>query len=660
MTKQRSSRVLYKSGYLNELRGKVIAKYLDDIRAKGKYVIKFTTDKNHRNILAIRFHLNHVLKEYRGIDLLQRFFYRELDENENEKPLLNDMWFETSSIEYFEKYLNTELDEDTGGYYLKNGKINGCEVIDREYIANLKKNQKGLTWEDFYFGKERDNCQWVGVLNDWHCERSEFKKVLNIIKESFSWEPVVAAFIHGTGGVGKTTFLRSVCKSMVLEGYIILWLENLQSFLNDNLRHVNRNLKYVLVIDDWSLFEEENLAATELFKKLSQVDNIKLVIANRKIFKTRFKKYVLGNSYFEITAEDNNEILNKAIGYYPEWKSIVENFPFKDIKKTSIFIIFFVIANSLENRSIKKTTGILARFLNILEEDLTAINVFFPGMAKAIYHLANIYNNHGITFTWSALTTLAIEYGDHKASNYFLYDEDNPVCKIMSRYIFLDRLLLPVFYDCEVVYFHHKTLLEEGFCKINIEGLYFNEGSVILEMIDIFFRNNEDPHAMDLINVYSLNTIDDEPAEIKQYTTLIKSPTFYSILALSNTFEQIYKEAKTITGEDFWQGRLATILHLCERRFPPHYTRAILIILKKVGCTAQCITDAINLSENDDKHLDKLYQTLLQQYIKRFEEYEAAFVLSLISNRELIISPMDTYPKKPPYVCYSLDAFEAL
>jgi len=649
MAKQRSSRVLYKAGFLNELREKVINKYLEETNSKGKYVLTFSTDKNSKYILAFKFHFNEVL----GIDALWRFFYRELDEYRNEVPLTTDMSFESSTIDLFESYLNTEIDEDTGSYFLKNGKISGCEVIDKEFFRIQKKNIPGHTVEDFYMAKQRNNCQWAGIANDWHCKRAITEQVIEEIKASYSWEPVISVFVHGLGGIGKTTFLRQISKACVDEGLIILWLNSLKEILSDGLKNIVHNLKYLIIIDDLSIFEKGDDNIEDLFAKISAFENIKIIIADRQIELKRYKKYLIGNNYIELTSEDNDEIINKILYYNAAWRPIVESFPFGEIYKSSIFKILFVIAKEYETGTTKFTKGIQGRFVDIIEDDLIKLNNLVPGISKALYHLAFLYHSHYNTFTWKAFLKLANSYSGKNFPYSFRFDLSFPANKILNRYFSLEDFLIPYMEDEQVIYFHHRTLLSDGLCSVHLDDLYFDTDNILLEIIDTFYQKAEPELAHDILNIHYWS--DDPTGDITKdnyFKEIRLSMPFFELLALDHTLEKIRKEANSIQGELFWKSRLTCILYLF-KSFPIFYQREVLNLLISFGCHAECVLEAYQASEFDDLYLPNLRGKLGREFIDRFKP--DFFITHLIETEQVHV--LDLFPDKPPYLYFSLDTF---
>ena len=657
MAKQRSSRVLYEAGYLSELREKVINKFLDDIHSKGKIVLKFSTDKYSPEYIGLNDIFIKTIRQKFDGQTLVRFFNRESDENGKEKLLTEPMWFEKTTIDLFEKYLNLTIEETTGEYFLNNGKIAGCDVIDREFFRVHKKNIFGHSVDDFYLAKQRNNCQWVGVANDWHCERVITKQVISEIKASYSWEPVISAFIYGLGGVGKTTFLRQLAKVCVEEGFIVLWLNSLMKILNDDFRNIIHNLKYIILIDDFSIFEKGEDKIDDLFTKISDFENIKIVIADRQIELTRYKKHLVGSNHFELTSEDNGEIINKILYYNAAWRPIVESFPFGEIYKTSIFKILFVIAKEFESGTLSLTKGIQGRFVDIIEQDLVKLNTLVPGISKALYYLAFLYNSHNQTFTWKAFLKLANSYSTIRFPYSFKFDASFPACKILNRYFSLEGFLMPYMEDEQVIYFHHRTLISDGLCNVHIDDLYFDTNNILLEIINVFHKTEEPELACDLLNIHYWS---DEPTgDVKKdecFKEIRKSVPFFEILALDHTLEQVRKEARANPhGESFWKSRLTCILYLF-KSFPLYYQREVLNLIISFGCKARCIVEAYHYSEFDEFYLTKLRRELGKDFINKCKPIGP--VAFLIEEEQIHV--LDLFPDKPPYLYFSLDTFDGI
>ncbi|QEM12974.1 hypothetical protein [Mucilaginibacter rubeus] len=655
MAKQRSSRELYKAGYLNELREKVINKYLDDVKSRDKIVLKFNRDKRSKVYVGLNLVFEKKIGQVFDGDTLIRFFHRTLDKNGNEMPLKENRWFEKTTIDLFEKYLLVSIEEDTGRYFLRNGKIAGCEVIDREFVSKAKKNTFNHDVEDFYLAKQKNDCQWVGIANDWACPRPVIKQVINQIKESFAWEPPISALIHGLGGVGKTTFLRQMTVACINEGFVVLWIISLESFLKDDLKNIISNLKYILILDDLSAYLARQERIEDLFEKVGHFNNVKVVVSDRVSEHPNIRKYLLGNNFFELTSRDNVEIINKILFFKKSWQPIVDGFSYNEIYSTSIFKILFIIIKESEDQTRTFTKGIHGRFVDIIEHDLVRLNIFFPGLSKALYHLGCLYCFHNQTFTWKALIKLAIHYSGGSNAQIVDFDLSNPSCKVLNRYFSLEHFLMPYYEDDQIIYFHHGILLSDGLCKVHLDELYFNNNDILLEIIDVFHKCDEPELAYDILNIHYYS---DEPsgdiAKDNYFQEIRNTVPFFDVLTKNHTLERLLKEASVPQTESFWRGRLGSILHIFENT-PIYYQREILALLIASGCEGICVLQTYHYSEEIESLIPALRDKFKQSLIIAYNGTLPGHLNLLFEVRACV---MDLYTERPPFWYFTLDMFD--
>jgi len=647
MPKQRSAREPYEPQYLNELREKVIGKFLDDTGLRGVIRLEFSSDKYSKTYVAINDQFNKVIGTTFDGQTLVRFFFRDLDETGLEIPLSSAQRFEKSTIQLFVKYVNTFVDQDeTGKFFLKNKKIRGCDLIDWEFILRNRKNTHGHSCQDFYLAKQRDYCQWVGVINNWDYPRLITEKIIDEIKSAFEWDSAVASVIHGAGGCGKSTFLRRLAIRCVNERFVVLWVNSLSELFQNDLNNFVSTLKYLIIIEDWSIYENNAELAENFFSKVTNCLNIKVVIGDRITKGKKYRKHVLGNNYFELSTEQNDKILDRILLFNSDWAPIVEKLSSSEILNAPIFAIVFVIAREHSGETEKSTKGLIARFYEIIQDDLKTIADVYPGLVKALYYWACIqkkYRSIGLCISWEALIQLGDYFDNSNAcsQNLYNYSEQSTIFKVLRRYLTFEAILVPTFKNGYLIFFNHDLFLEV--ISTPLYEFWFFDSDQTLALVEVLIDKGNFAIANCIINSYVegemsayIETLTDIPSNIRYITAqrkiefsnrvrtinkrIFKNVPYFTNLAINQFIaRQVYRDIDS-TNDEIWEAHMYYILLLCSpfHLYTSRTREFVMEFISKLienGCKSELVKSVAERCKDERQYSD--YETyIFEKYVE--------------------------------------------
>jgi hypothetical protein len=159
------------------------------------------------------------------------------------------------------------------------------------------------------------------------------------------------------------------------------------------------------------LIERNEQLIVEFFNKIIFLNNVRVVIADRDITEKSYRKYVFNNNYFEMTTDENTEILKKIASFDLGWSKAEEILSSTEIHLAPIFIVLFVITRTSEIE-ISVTKGLDGQFVDIIEHDFNTIANKYPGLAKALYYWSHISYHFGVQITWWAFLHIADYYNN--------------------------------------------------------------------------------------------------------------------------------------------------------------------------------------------------------------------------------------------------------
>ncbi|MFA5987734.1 MAG: hypothetical protein WC797_03750 [Candidatus Paceibacterota bacterium] len=484
-------------------------------------------------------------------------------------------------------------------------KVLGTIHIDLSFAKKV--SVKNFTWCDFYLSKQADNCQWYGIIKGWDYERNKYADLKEEIRHSYSYESKVTAVIHGRGGSGKSTVLRRLAYDCIDLPLIVLWIENIDAFHQELHGLVRTPHTYLLFFDNW-----ESIANTDIEKsilaEIADSQNIRMVIGDRFISQRAYRKFVLDNNYFHLVPDENEAILGKVLKTNLFWENVaIESLP-PNIYSAPLFTILFVIARQKNVKKSEAMRDVVSRFEDIITKDMLDICDKLPGLAKAFYYLANIYQQYNIHFSWAAFLALADQYSDEKISDkLYIFNTQNYFCRILSNYIWVEKIIIPFSKDY-IIRFHHNLLLEnlarpifeDWSFDINIKleiakGLRKKNWNVF---VDFFYAIKDElenqygkyENREDMV-IFFEKRVDCALFLICKADFL---PSFKRLIIGNETLKDIYTVAKENVCERQWHIAICVIKSVCTVSYADKTTEQILTNLVNLGCNSTIVKFALN------------------------------------------------------------------
>ncbi|WP_255069259.1 ATP-binding protein, partial [Lacihabitans sp. LS3-19] len=268
--------------------------------------------------------------------------------------------------------------------------------VDTEILNGIKGfhelEPEQYNYRKFYSQASDDVVQWWGQMNDAVAEREVTEEILNQCYNGLeSYEPVLV-WIEGSGGMGKSTLLKSITKTLTLEnGFSICWIkatswEDFEMYYKSNK---NKFLDFNLICID-QLDDEQDKASVLRWLQKVNLGKTKVLIAGRPMQKTIPNLLVNGiESIFNLdnikNKEDNFSLVNKLASKIKEWKNVVKNENFVKLKP---FQLIFVLQRQehigIEVNSIEE---IIKYDLELLANDS-----LYSGFKDSLGILACLYN----------------------------------------------------------------------------------------------------------------------------------------------------------------------------------------------------------------------------------------------------------------------------
>lgn len=380
--------------------------------------------------------------------------------------------------------------------------LEGAKIIDKDFIEALE--AKIFLPKDFYVSKLSDDCQWYGCLHGWGIKRELYNDLKETVTSSFDQErtSTVSAVVHGAGGCGKSTQLRILALELFNEKFKTVWLENFESFNENDIAIIEKNSQqnFLIIIEDWYRFYGMyGNTVIETFNKLVALSNVRLVIGDRTLKKIYTNKlFNAEQSKFEIFPAENKDIIKKIAVKVSEWQATCEAIYENDkIKNTSLFSVLFIIAD-IYNKNLPakeiRFIDIKGHFADIVKSDIKKIANKYPGLAKAMVYFANIYKEYKIRITRDAFLTVAKHF--NPTANFVLldinsldYEEDRLISNYISR-IEADSRIEWV-NELDFIQYNHDTLAEDGLSKSILESWNSFGDQIELQIVDALV-NSED------------------------------------------------------------------------------------------------------------------------------------------------------------------------
>jgi hypothetical protein len=608
------ARSLYKGFYLDELRVRVISAYYRNRKFENKDDKVIECPNNYRNNYYKLFS-DDVFKITKVLISKGTIFKLLYFKNQNDIGEYVDRPFDTTIVEAFEKYANTiQTPQGLVSENFTDNELKGAQLVDLVFRKKMESDKFIPNKTDFYLSKKENDCQWRGVVRNWDCPRDARAKVKDQVIDSFNWESRVAAVIHGSGGCGKSTFLRRLAIDCINENFRVLWVNDLENFCDEDLNKISDSpLKYLCVIEDWHRINNNESLIKTFLNRILKFHNVRIVIGDRSpIEQKEYYKYLIEDGEHELLQNENDEIIRWVLGLYDPWKKSGEKiFLSKEIYNAPIFLILFVLANDYQEIDGTHTKDVLSIFRDIVANDMKRIDQVYPGLARALFYWAHLYNiyHRYMRFTWQAVLKLADFYTPSNikvSSRFSIMDESNPFWRILFRYFSFELSFIPAFKNAHFIDIHHNLLIEKGLSIPINEDWYFDD-NIKIEILMILMENEEKYLSIALYEIFNwqdkqflLNDTQKKyfEMEIDAVPNWLISGFFMNDAILRH----YYLDSEIKKDEEYWQKVLVVAIILMEIESNTSNCKYLSFFLKSVidrGCIAKCITDAYRASQSN-------------------------------------------------------------
>jgi hypothetical protein len=405
--------------------------------------------------------------------------------------------------------------------HIENITISGTDLINDAFIDRVKSAGKasGYGPEDFYLAKQKNDCQWYGVINHWDVERPKYiqikEAIQRIIRNNKDDDPKIIYHVLGRGGSGKSTLLRRLAIDLSDEDFSVVWIrddvDEIEKFsqqgLHDFYKYAHKI--FLIIIEDWyrikQLFKNDN--AWSFIRRICTIPNVRIILGDRTIDGNISRELFFdrSNTEYKLEVSENNIILTKILNNIPEWKPFSDKLLTTEADfKSSLYLILWTIGRSYQRKIAPKSSvignssALVGHFQSIVLSDLREISRTFPGLAKALYYWSRIYEKTKIFIAYAVFENLANYFNEGKAHIEYLL-LPSPIKSLLEIYINKSVGLIKSSGDLELMAFNHDILAEDGLAKVELSeiGTYISYylpfgDQVKLQMLEVILNSKDD------------------------------------------------------------------------------------------------------------------------------------------------------------------------
>ncbi|MEO6523801.1 MAG: hypothetical protein ABIN91_19110 [Mucilaginibacter sp.] len=478
----------------------------------------------------------------------------------------------------------------------------GAETINNDFIKDINRQDKEIKPRDFYLNSD-DYSQWYGIIHDWCYPREIYTRIRANIIDSFLYPFKIPAVIHSHAGYGKSLGLRYLAFNCMNEGFIVLWIINFDAFITSCYGSISKSAaKYLLFFDEWSLIDDNQELVRRIIDFIQSTDNIRLIITDRNPQWRKYRKYS-GNNLFEISSNDNPDIIKRIAKTNREWRAIVKML---DIQKQIIVPLYMTIfmIDRYEEGDVEmlEADDILVRFKEIIEYDLKLLGDVYEGLAIALVYWAQVYESYRYPITWKAFLELANYYnGDNLVSTHlFQFDNGASIITVLSHYIGRLGFINPDLDNVHFIFFHDDLLVKVlSGSSLNLKGFTKFKTPPAFEIVEILINRGMTNSAYDLGSslldngYFNKKMFGDKQRYLFIQNHLRLFPEKFQYIGVNeliyydHCLNSYYKYATENTTDKEWVGPLNSMIYVLG--FSKKTLTTILKRIIDLGCSSECV-----------------------------------------------------------------------
>lgn len=313
-------------------------------------------------------------------------------------------------------------------------KLSGLICINPAFLAAERTKSDPLYTPENFYGA-LPPVQWWGVTNGLVAQQSLYVAVEQHVRQAMHSYPPIIAFLHGSGGMGKSIMLRRLGANLASE-IDVWWVDDLQTVLeeqeNVQTKLLESGRQQLLLVDDWSSFDADTHKALRTwFERLNKSgvgQSIKFVVTSRYWNAEELPlKLLCVNSLFDFDqlgdlARDNSLLLDKAIEQLgdPDWNEVAQELHSPQMGQTKPFHLLFVLMRLAEDSYLRSrfitergnTVNFEHIFQDIIQDDLENLwnDSYKKGIAAAVSTMAHLHVEYRSYFSRSAFLKLTDHY----------------------------------------------------------------------------------------------------------------------------------------------------------------------------------------------------------------------------------------------------------
>ena len=488
--------------------------------------------------------------------------------------------------------------------------LHGAYLIN-DAFSQSKSKPTNFKVIDFYTSKSNDDIQWAGVLDGYDIERSNFGKLKLSALTAFNVKnSKVNSVIIGKSGSGKTTVLRRLATECIGKTkFHILWIYDVGTFKFSALK---RQEKYLIIIDDWSKAEKTPEAKQSFLNNVHVLGNVRLIVGDY-ILREEIENMLYGDSVFELSPENNKDIIKSIINNVDVWKKREDDILELDDKlfNAPLFIVLFVIAKKFSNDTALDFEDFEAEFKKIVKNDLKEVYSKYPIIALLLYYTACLTKRR-IQFTWEAFLMLAKSYDETFVlkQSFMDFSLNNSVVQVMRQYISLRQFTFPGHNDGCVIEFNHDLLLNALTNPLQSEWNMDDEAELTL------FDHLLKIEAYDIAYYMELEIGGSKVYEKYRETyeelieTMSNAEPMLWLLCSSDSIVGLYKNFRRYSEQELENSLYSIFMYLSvpgttKRQYL--FLKSFVSWLAKSGCQSRTINDLYELIDDEKKLSDYLW-----------------------------------------------------